>query len=255
MRFFVFTREAVSSAAVAMPQSTQPRTISIIIPALNEAERIGTTLQHLDGAGAAEIIVVDGGSCDGTAQIAESLGAHVLRGPANRGVQQNLGAAAATGEILLFLHADTRLPDDFAGQIRSILAKSGTAAGAFRFSLDAANWGLRLVERMVRIRCDLLGLPYGDQGLFVSRQAFEEAGRFADLPVMEDFDLVRRLKRLGRIRIAASASVTSARRWLEEGVWRVTWKHHLCILGYYLRVSPAKLARLRNFGPRADNGE
>lgn len=238
-----------------MPQSSQPRTISIIIPALNEAERIGTTLQRLDGAGAAEIIVVDGGSCDGTARIAESLGAHVLRGPANRGVQQNLGAAAATGEILLFLHADTCLPDDFAGQVRSILAMPGTVAGAFRFSLDTSSRGLRLVERMVSLRCDLLGLPYGDQGLFVSRQAFEEAGCFAELPVMEDFDLVRRLKRLGGIQIAASASVTSARRWLEEGIWRVTWKHQLCILGYYLRVSPAKLAGLRSFERGTDFGE
>ena len=238
-----------------MPQNPLPRTISIIVPALNEADQIGTTLRLLDGAGAVEIIVVDGGSSDGTAAIADSLGAQVLRGPANRGLQQNLGAAAASGEILLFLHADTRLPDDFAGQVRSILAKPGTVAGAFKFSLDATNHGLRLVERMVSIRCDLLGLPYGDQGLFVSKQAFEEAGRFADIPVMEDFDLVRRLKRLGRIQIAEGASVTSARRWLKEGVWRVTWKHQLCVLGYCLRVSPATLARLRRFDRGAACGE
>lgn len=230
-----------------MPESTQPRPISVIIPALNEAGQIGATLRHLEGSGAAQIIVVDGGSSDETVQIAESFGAHVLRGPANRGKQQNLGAARAVGEILLFLHADTRLPDDFAEQIRAILDEPGVIAGAFRFRLDASGFGISLVERMVGIRCKLFALPYGDQALFMSREAFEHVGCFADLPVMEDFDLVLRLKRLGRIQIAEGASVTSARRWREYGVWRVTWKHQLCILGYYLRISPARLTRLRNF--------
>ena len=237
-----------------MQQSTQPRPISIVIPALDEAEQIGTTLQNLDGAGAAEVIVVDGGSSDTTVQVAESLGAHVLKGPANRGKQQNLGAASAVGEILLFLHADTRLPEDFAAQVRSTLAKPGTIAGAFRFSLDASGRRIGLVERMVSIRCALFALPYGDQALFMSRDAFEQVGRFANLPVMEDFDLVRRLKRLGRVRIAEGASVTSARRWREHGVWRVTWRHQLCILGYFMRISPAKLARLRNFERRPNSG-
>ncbi len=234
-------------APTAMPESTQSRSISIIIPALNEAGQIGATLRQLSGAGAAEIIVVDGGSNDETVQIAESFGAHVLKGPANRGKQQNLGAARAVGEILLFLHADTRLPEDFAQQIRAILDEPGAIAGAFRFRLDASGLGISLVERMAGIRCKLFGFPYGDQALFMSRRAFKQVGCFADLPVMEDFDLVLRLKRLGRIRIAKSASVTSARRWREYGVWRVTWKHQLCILGYYLGISPATLTRLRNF--------
>ena len=111
-----------------MPESTLPRPISIIIPVLNEAEQIGSTLRQLGGADVTEIIVVDGGSSDATVQIAESLGAHVLRGRASRGEQQNLGAASAVGEILLFLHADTRLPEDCAEQVRSTLAKPGTIA-------------------------------------------------------------------------------------------------------------------------------
>lgn len=237
---------------IAMPEDTRPRPISVIIPALNEAGQIGATLQHLEGTGAAEIIVVDGGSSDDTVRIAESLGAHVLRGPANRGEQQNLGAESANGEILLFLHADTRPPDGFADQVRTILGEPGTIAGAFRFGLDASGFGFSLVEHMVRLRCELLSLPYGDQALFMSRQAFEEAGRFADLPVMEDFDLIRRLKRAGKIQIADSAAVTSARHWRERGVWQVTWRHQLCILGYYLRVSPSRLARLRSFDHGAD---
>lgn len=229
-----------------MPRSTQPRPISVIIPALNEAEQIGATLQQLEGAGAAEIIVVDGGSRDETVQIAESFGAHVLKGPANRGKQQNLGAARAAGEILLFLHADTRLPEDFAEQVRAILDEPRAIAGAFRFRLDASGFGISLVECMVAIRCKLFAFPYGDQALFMSREAFEQVGRFADLPVMEDFDLVLRLKRRGRIQIAEGTSVTSARRWREYGLWRVTWKHQLCVLGYYLKISPARLTRLRN---------
>ena len=224
-----------------------PRPISVIIPALNEAERIGATLRSLNGTGAAEIIVVDGGSRDATVQIAEAHGAHVVRGPANRGKQQNLGAAQASGEILLFLHADTTLPADFAAQACSTLAQPGTIAGAFKFRLDAGGCQLGLVQQMVAIRCKLFGLPYGDQALFMRREAFEQAGRFADLPVMEDFDLVRRLKRLGKIQIAARASVTSARQWRKHGIWRVTWRHQLCILGYFLRLSPARLARLRDF--------
>ena len=234
-------------APIAMSEGTQSRPISVIIPALNEAGQIGATLRQLRGAGATEIIVVDGGSSDETVQIAESFGAHVLKGPANRGKQQNLGAARAVGEILLFLHADTRLPEDFAKQIRAILDEPGAVAGAFRFRLDASGFGISLVERMVAIRCKLFAFPYGDQALFMSREAFERVGHFADLPVMEDFDLVLRLKRLGRIQIAESASVTSARHWREYGVWRVTWKHQLCILGYYLGISPARLTRLRNF--------
>lgn len=238
-----------------MPVSTRYRPISVIIPALNEAAQIGSTLRHLEGAGAAEVIVVDGGSSDETVQIAESLGARVLRGPANRGMQQNLGAESATGEILLFLHADTRPPDGFAGQVRAILDERGTIAGAFRFRLDASSFGFSLVERMVRLRSKLFSLPYGDQALFMSRQAFEKAGRFADLPVLEDFDLVRRLKRVGKIQLADSAAVTSARYWRERGVWQVTWRHQLCILGYYLGVSPSRLARLRNFDRRVDSSE
>ena len=234
-------------APIAMPESTRPRPISVIIPALNEAAQLGSTLRHLEGARAAEVIVVDGGSSDETVQIAESLGARVLRGPANRGMQQNLGAESATGEILLFLHADTTPPDGFASQVRAILDEPGTIAGAFRFGLDASGFGISMLERMVAIRCKLFAFPYGDQALFMSREGFEQAGRFADLPVMEDFDLVLRLKRLGRIRIAGSAAVTSARRWREHGVWRVTWKHQLCILGYCLGIPSARLARLRNF--------
>lgn len=193
----------------------------------------------------AEVIVVDGGSGDDTAEVAKEMGVAVLPCEANRGRQQNLGARHAKGSILLFLHADTVLPDDFARQVRDTLAMPGVSAGAFRFGLDAEGWLLRLVERIVALRCRLFCLPYGDQALFVSAETFQSVGGFSDIPVMEDFDLIRRLRALGRIRLARGIAFTSARRWLRDGVVRVTLRHQLCILGYYARVAPERLVRLR----------
>lgn len=220
--------------------------ISVIIPALNEGDRIASTIESLDASGLQEIIVVDGGSSDDTVPAAKSLGAKVLSSDANRGRQLNLGAHHATASILLFLHADTSLPPGFADHVRTTLAMPAVSAGAFRFRLNADGWRYRLVEKVVALRCRLLQLPYGDQAIFVSRDMFERAGRFSDLPVMEDFDLVRRLRKLGRIALVETSAVTSARRWQREGLWRLTWRHQLCILGYYLRVSPQRLARWRN---------
>ena len=222
--------------------------ISVIMPVLNEEERIGAAIRRLRGSSVEEVIVVDGGSDDRTVEIARAMGAVVLGEAANRGRQQNAGAERAAGKILLFLHSDTTLPRGFADQVRATLAKPGVSAGAFRFRLDAARWDLRLVERAVALRCRLFRLPYGDQAIFVSAEVFERAGRFAELPVMEDFDLVRRLRKLGRVELADGEAVTSARRWIREGLWRVTWTHQLCILGYYLRVSPERFLRLRG-GP------
>ncbi len=219
--------------------------ISVIIPTLNEAERIASTIRRVQTHGAAEIIVVDGGSADGTAEIAASLGVTVLGSAANRGLQLNLGALRASGSILLFLHADTELPVDFAERIRRTLAIPGIAGGAFRFRLDGSGWQLRLVERVVALRCKLFQLPYGDQAIFVTKEMFERVGRFPESPVMEDFDFIARLKKLGRVAIAEADAVTSARRWRRIGVWRMTWIHQLCIFGYYLRIPSQRMARWR----------
>lgn len=219
--------------------------ITVVIPTLNEEKRIGEAIRHLERSGVREVIVVDGGSCDRTVCIAESMGARVFRESPNRGRQQDLGAARANGDTLLFLHADTSLPQGFANQVKATLNEPGVSAGAFRFRLDASGWRFRLAEMVVSLRCLALHLPYGDQAIFVRRDVFHQIGGFGGLPVMEDFDLVRRLQRVGRVRLAPGIAVTSARRWLEQGFWRLTWAHQICILGYFLRLPAERMARLR----------
>ena len=157
----------------------------------------------------------------------------------------NAGARESSGNILLFVHADTALPHGFPEQVKETLSDPGVAAGAFRFATDEGGWRMRLVEQMVSIRCKLFAMPYGDQAIFLTKETFQRAGGFSDLPVMEDFDLVRRLKRFGRVELAGGTAVTSARRWGDEGFWRLTWAHQVRILGYYLKSPADRLERMR----------
>lgn len=219
--------------------------ISIVIPVCNEAPALGQVLPGLlDQLRWSEVIVVDGASHDRSAVIAEALGARVIRcDRPQRAEQMNSGAAEAKGEILLFLHGDTQLPQDFETQVRQILAQPGVVAGAFELRIDGEGAGLRRVERGVRWRSRRFQLPYGDQALFLPRAQFEALGGFAPLPIMEDFELVQRLRRAGRIAIAPSPVVTSARRWQQVGVLRTTVVNQAMILAYFLGVSPQRLAR------------
>ncbi len=223
--------------------------ISIIIPALNEAHSLPQTLATLPAATEIEVIVVDGGSVDQTAAVAKGLGVRVIGSAPGRSRQLNCGAAAATGEILLFLHADTRLPGGFDQAIRQTLAQPEVVAGAFHLAIDGPGWGLRWVEWGVNLRSRLFQLPYGDQGIFLRAEVFDKMGGFPDLPTMEDFELVGRLRRLGRVAIAPSAVVTSDRRWRTLGILRTTLANQVMIAGYLLGVDPQKLARwYRNLG-------
>jgi rSAM/selenodomain-associated transferase 2 len=212
--------------------------LTIVIPALNEAATLGNCLEAL--AGTAEVIVVDGGSSDETVAIAKAAGARVIRSARGRGAQLKAGADAAQGDWLLFLHADTTLG---AGWRNAVAAHQPGRyeAACFRFRLDDPAWQARLIERGVAARTRL-GLPYGDQGLLISRELYDRIGGYRPLPLMEDVDLVRRLPRRPR-RLAADA-VTSADRWRREGWLRRSARNLICLSLYGAGVAPEKIVRL-----------
>ena len=216
--------------------------ISIIIPVLNEAAIIEDTLRQLRLSSEEEVIVVDGGSQDRTVSLAQAQGVKVICTALGRAHQMNQGAAVATGEILLFLHADTRLPPNYATLVRDALAAPKTVAGAFQLKIDDKGRSLRLVEKMVNGRSRFLNLPYGDQAIFLKADLFREMGGFTLLPIMEDFEFVRHLQQRGRITIVPAAVLTSGRRWQKLGVFKTTVINQLIVIGYFLGVPPATLA-------------
>lgn len=221
----------------------QVEKISIVIPVLNEAIAIRAVLAQVLDTPNVEVIVVDGGSEDDTVAIAQTMGVKVIATTVGRARQMNAGAAVATGDILLFLHADTQLPPNFDRFIRQALQKPGTVAGAFELRIDAQLTGVKLIEKMVNWRSHFLSMPYGDQAIFLKRPVFAELGGFPDLPIMEDFELVRRLKRLGQIAIISAPVLTSGRRWQKLGIVKTTLINQLIIAGYFLGVPPADLVR------------
>jgi len=223
-------------------QAVQQDTLSVIIPVLNEAGNIRPLLEHLQRTPEVDVVVVDGGSQDGTQAIAQSLGARVLATAPGRAHQMNRGAAAATGGLLLFLHADTRLPNGFAAAVRSTLARPQVIAGAFNLKIQGRGWGLRLVEWGVRWRSHQRQLPYGDQALFCQREVFEQLGGFPEVPILEDFIWVLRARKRGKVAIAPLSVLTSGRRWEKLGIWQTTLLNQAIILGYHLGISPERLA-------------
>jgi rSAM/selenodomain-associated transferase 2 len=219
--------------------------LSVIIPALNEAENIQSTIQSTRDRDV-EILVVDGGSTDPTVEQAIQAGARIVISPKGRAVQQNVGAAEARGDVLLFLHADTRLSPGYVAKIFEVLMDTKIVAGAFRFRTMLQHPYMKGVEAMVNARSRLLNLPYGDQGLFMRKALFREMGGFPEVPIAEDLLLVRQITKRGRIRIAAGYAVTSARRWQTLGMVRTTWINCLILAGCLLRISPHILAPLYN---------
>ncbi len=225
--------------------------ISIIIPVLNEAATIEATLTRLQDIPDVEVIVVDGGSRDETVALAtrccEKLALvwefKVISAADGRARQMNAGAAIATGDILLFLHADTQLPPDFDTAVRHALQNPGTIAGAFELRIDANLRGLRWIEKMVNMRSRFFSLPYGDQAIFLKATTFHDLGGFPDLPIMEDFELMLCLRREGRITIVSSSVLTSGRRWQKLGVVKTTLINQVVVAGYFLGISPTQLMR------------
>jgi rSAM/selenodomain-associated transferase 2 len=216
--------------------------ISIIIPALNEESVLASTLESTRSSLPLEVILVDGGSVDGTQEVASRYGAEILLSAPGRARQMNRGAAAASGSILLFLHADTRLPRHFDRCVCEVLSCPRVVAGAFELGIDAPTPSLRWIERMANWRSRRLHMPYGDQAIFVRGEVFRAIGGFSELPIMEDFELMLRLRKLGHIAIIPKLALTSARRWQETGILTTTLINQIAILSYFLGISPARIA-------------
>lgn len=219
--------------------------LSIIIPALNEADHITATLDSLQPLRqrGVEVIVVDGGSSDNTAQLAAERADRVITSARGRALQLNAGAAAARGEILCFLHADSILPDSADGLIVGELSRSRRSWGRFDVTIAGTHPMLRVIARMMNWRSRLTGIATGDQGLFMTRSLFKAAGRFPEIALMEDIALTKQLKRYGAPLCIAHRMTTSGRRWEKHGVWRTILLMWRLRLAYFLGADPDRLAR------------
>jgi rSAM/selenodomain-associated transferase 2/rSAM/selenodomain-associated transferase 1 len=223
-------------------EENDSRGVSVIIPVLNESRNIDQTLEAVRREMPHEIIVADGGSSDATVEQARSASAVVIVSNPGRSRQMNAGAARATGKTLVFVHADTILPAGWTAVVSATLKDPQVAAGAFAFQVAESFPGKGLLEWTTNLRSRWGQMPYGDQALFLRQSLFEEIGGFRNLPILEDYDLVRRLRRHGRVITCAQAATTSGRRWQRSGLLRVTLKNQLIIAGFHLGVAPHKLA-------------
>jgi rSAM/selenodomain-associated transferase 2 len=218
--------------------------LSIIVPCLNEADNIAGTLAALAPlrARGAEVIVVDGGSSDGTVERAASLADLVISAPRGRASQMNAGAARARGEIMLFLHADTQLPESADALIVEGLNRSRRGWGRFDVAISGGNPLLRIVARLMNVRSRLTGIATGDQAIFATRSLFTAAGGYPEIALMEDIALCKQLKRYGRPLCLRHRLVASARRWEKHGVVRTILLMWRLRLAYWLGADPGKLA-------------
>ena len=218
--------------------------LSVIVPMLNEERAIGATLDAIRvSAPGAEIIVVDGGSTDRSIEIASTRGAQILTARRGRARQMNAGAAAAHGDALLFVHADTIVPATFASDISSALADPNVVGGRFDIVLDESSWTSRLLGKLISLRSRMMCSATGDQGIFVRRNIFVAMGGFMEIDLCEDVDFARRLKRQGRIGCLRSRVITSARRWRQNGLLRTVFKMWLIKSLFLAGVSPTRLRR------------
>jgi len=219
--------------------------VSIIIPAYNEERALPHTLRELFGqSGHYEVIVVDGGSSDDTLARARVRADLLLTAPCGRALQMNAGAAHARGDILLFLHADTRLPDGFADALSTACGDSAVVGGRFDVNLEPSSLLIRLTGELINRRSRLTRISTGDQAIFIRRDVFERLGGYADIPLMEDIELSRRMKHAGRIACLRQQVTTSARRWQKNGVVRTILLMWSLRALYFFGVSPARLQRV-----------
>jgi rSAM/selenodomain-associated transferase 2/rSAM/selenodomain-associated transferase 1 len=217
--------------------------LSIIIPTLNEERHLSHTLEHIGPIPQSEVLVVDGGSKDNTSQIAEEWGARVITSKPSRGVQMNVGASEASGDVFLFLHADTILPGNFSSLVRKVMLNPEIAGGSFAWKVYPGSPLFKFIEKTVNWRTRFFHLPYGDQAIFVKASLFRELGGYDDIPLMEDVNFIRRLRKHGKLAFIQVPVVTSPRRYETLGPMRTVLRNKIILLGYCLRVPPTRLAR------------
>ena len=217
--------------------------IAVVIPVLNEEASIAATVGAVKRLGPDEIIVVDGGSTDRTPIVCAELQVNCVKSPRGRGAQMNHGAARVTADILLFLHADTRLPETAFADILSAMTDPNCVGGRFDVQLDGDKPMLKIVGKMISLRSRLSKVGTGDQAIFIRREVFNRLGGFPDIPLMEDIALSRAMKRAGKVACLRSRVVTSARRWEIEGIGRTIVRMWLLKSLYLLGVSPFRLKR------------
>jgi rSAM/selenodomain-associated transferase 2 len=218
-------------------------TISVVIPVLDEEAAISATLESLQRLGPSEAVVVDGGSTDRTRELVAAKKVRLLESRRGRALQMNAGARAASGDVLLFLHADTRLPSSAMVEVRAALSDPKCVGGRFDVELEGEHWMLKRVAAMISLRSRLSRVATGDQAIFVRKKIFEEIGGFPDLPIMEDIAFSRAMKKRGRVACLRSRVITSGRRWEKDGVWRTVFKMWALKLLYLAGVSPRSLRR------------
>lgn len=221
--------------------------ISIILPVLNEAGSINDAISSLRGLrpdAAIEIIVVDGDPRGGTIGTIRDKGTITAIGEKGRARQMNCGASLASGDILLFLHADTLLPVDALAHVKAAMDDDRSVAGAFDLGIDSERRVFRITEKYVALRTRVTRVPFGDQAIFIRKDYFNKIGGYSDIPLMEDVELMRRIRKRGdKIIIIPEKVMTSARRWEQEGVLRCTLRNWALQLSYALGVRPERLIK------------
>lgn len=221
--------------------------LSIIVPVVDEDRIINDLIEHLYGlpfGNDCEVIIIDGNQSQNTLKAISRGDVKKIASFKGRGAQMNAGAAVAQGKILLFLHADTLLPRPALGQILLALKQPDIAGGAFDLGIDSNRWGFRLIETVASYRSRITRIPYGDQAIFMKKTAFERLGGFEEIPIMEDVDLMRRVKKTGhKISIIPLKVLTSPRRWAKEGLLFSTLRNWTLIGLYLLGVSPQRLSK------------
>jgi rSAM/selenodomain-associated transferase 2 len=219
---------------------------------LNEANLINSMMDHLEaleGSDQCEFIVVDGSPDGSTIKAVTHHDVHCVKSPQGRARQMNAGAAAATGEILIFLHADTRLPRNALNLINQTMTQQALIGGAFDLRIGSERLMLKIIARMASLRSRLTRIPYGDQAIFIRRDYFNQMGRYPEIPLMEDVVLMRRIKKArGRIGFIPEPVITSARRWENEGILYATLRNWLLLSAFILGVAPGKLAEYYRSG-------